>query len=93
VEILCNTPETQAVRDKAAGIAEAIFYEPGKLDAEGLAISVDKPCAVIVRPGAVYVADPAQLSQAVTVTINGKAISVTLPQRMMAGSTVRASGG
>jgi chondroitin AC lyase len=93
VEILSNTPGTQAVRDKAAGIAEVIFYEPGKLEAEGLTISVDKPCAVIVRPGAVYVADPTQLAPAVMVTINGKAISVTLPQRTMAGSTVWASGG
>jgi hypothetical protein len=93
VEILSNTAETQAVRDKAAGITEVLFYEPGKLEADGLSISADAPCAVILRGDTVYVADPSQKAQAVTLTIDGKAVNMTLPLGLMAGSTVRSSGG
>jgi chondroitin AC lyase len=93
VEILSNTPEAQAVRDRAAGITEALFYAAGRITAAGLSISADAPCAVILRGGSIAVADPAQKENAVSLTINGKALSVTLPQGEMAGSTVRVAGG
>jgi chondroitin AC lyase len=91
LEILSNTPEAQAVRDKAAGVTEALFYQGGEIPA--LSMSADAPCAVILRGGAVYIADPTQKQHEVTLTINGKAASVTLPQGILAGSTVRVPHG
>jgi chondroitin AC lyase len=88
VEILSNTPHMQAIRDNTAGVTEALFYEAGELKAGSLSLSADGACAVILRAGAVYVADPTQKEAAVTLTINGKTVSVALPQGEMAGRTV-----
>ena len=93
VEILSNTPRIQAVRDHVAGVTEVVFYAAGEIAAAGLSVIADAPCAVILRAGSIAVADPAQKENAVTLTINGKALSVTLPKGEMAGSTVRVAGG
>jgi hypothetical protein len=91
VEILSNTPDIQAVRD--AGVMEALFYKAGELRTGRLSLSVDGACAVILRAGGIYVADPAQKEKSVTLTINGKVLNAALPQGIMAGSTVRSGGG
>jgi chondroitin AC lyase len=93
IEVLSNTPQIQAVRDHVAGVTDVLFYDAGEMKSGGLSISADSPCAVILRGGAVYVADPTQKEPVVTLTINGKALSVTLPQGQLAGSTLCASGG
>jgi len=92
VEILCNTAEVQAVRDGTAGVTEALFYAAATLDAPGLSIHADGPCALILRRDGIYAADPTQKEKAVTLTINGKTFPVPLPQGEMAGSSVRAPG-
>jgi chondroitin AC lyase len=90
VEILSNTPETQAVRDDAAGVTEILFYKAGELRTATSTVSADGPCAVIVRKGTIYLADPTQKELQVTLTINGKPRLVKLPQGQMAGKSVPA---
>jgi len=92
VEIVSNTPETQAVRDEAAGVMEILFYKAGELKTATSIIVADGPCAVLVRKGAIYVADPTQKELQVTLTINGKPRLVKLPQGQMAGKSVQAPG-
>ena len=92
VEILSNTPETQAVRDEAAGVTEILFYKAGELKTATSTIGADGPCAVIIRKETIYVADPTQKELQVTLTINGKPRLVKLPQGQMAGSSVPAPG-
>ena len=92
LEIVGNTAEVQAVRDGTAGVTEALFYAAATLDASGLSIHADGPCALILKRDGIYAADPTQKEKAVTLTINGRPFPVTLPQGEMAGSSVRVSG-
>jgi chondroitin AC lyase len=50
VKIVENTGAQQAVTHRALGVTGIAFYEPGKAAvADGLDVSVDKPCLVLVR--------------------------------------------
>lgn len=89
VEIVSNTREIQAVRDTTAGVTEILFYKAAELKTENVSMRADEACAVVSRHGRTYVADPTQKEQEVTLTIDGKAVSVTLPRGEMAGSSVR----
>jgi chondroitin AC lyase len=75
VEILSNTPDLQAVRDRQASALGVVFWKPGTASVpQGLAVGADKPCIVLVReqPGGLRlaVADPAGANQAVTIQVN-----------------------
>ncbi|HOZ49471.1 MAG TPA: polysaccharide lyase family 8 super-sandwich domain-containing protein [Candidatus Hydrogenedentes bacterium] len=49
-EVLANTGQVQAVRDKASGMIQAAFYEAGALgDGEGRFLRVDQPCLIMLR--------------------------------------------
>jgi chondroitin AC lyase len=50
VEVLRNTTSLQAVQHKKLRILAAAFYKPGKLSTtEGLTVSVDQPCLLLLR--------------------------------------------
>ncbi len=50
IEICMNTSKIQAVYNKKSDILQAVFYENGTVETEnGLKISVDRPCIVMVR--------------------------------------------
>ena len=93
IEVLSNTPKLQAARSNISGVTEILFFEAGKLDAENLSIAADHPCAVIIRSGTTFVSDPTQKGQELTLTINGKALPVKLPQGQMAGGSAQAGKG
>jgi chondroitin AC lyase len=89
MEIVSNTPDIQAVR--AAGVTEALFYKAGQLKLPNLTISTSAPCALILRNGAISVADPTQKQTSLTITINDREWSSPLPQGDLAGSTVQST--
>ena len=89
VTVLSNSPDVQAIRVKAAGIIEILFYKAATLYTEGLSIQTDGPCALLMHKSKLYVADPTQKELEVHLTINGKSVSVGLPEGQMAGSSVR----
>jgi chondroitin AC lyase len=51
LRVLSNTPELQAVSGPGVGgVIGAAFYAPGRLDlGDGLSVSVDKPCLLLMR--------------------------------------------
>ena len=89
VKILANTTDLQAVRN--GGIAQLIFYSPGKIEVEpGLTLQVDQPCMVQVKSDkkGIKVALSSPMSgQTVNVTLNGKQIPFELPPGSLEGST------
>lgn len=99
VEILANTPALQAVPHKALRMAGAAFYEPGRLAMrKGLAVSVDRPCLLVLRETpkgyAVSLANPRNAGLTVRVRIEvGPRVfqkAVVLPRGALAGSSVTA---
>lgn len=90
LRILANDARLQAVaRDD---MLWAAFHQPGQLDWEGTAIAVDAPCLLQCRRDGQAcrwtLADPTQKAQAITLTIQGKATPVAMPQGGQAGSSV-----
>jgi chondroitin AC lyase len=74
-QVLQNTQQCQALRFED-GTVMAAFYEAGSIST-GLA--VDKPCLVLMKGKTLYVSDPSQKSNRVTVRINGKRKILQLP--------------
>lgn len=66
VAILSNTSSVQAVQQKNLGIWQMVFHAAGKYSDKNITVSVDKPCALMVRTSAdkkgvtLHIADPAQ---------------------------------
>ncbi len=49
VRVIANTPEQQAVINDRIGVAEIVFYRPGKVTlAAGVTVKVDHPCLVLL---------------------------------------------
>jgi chondroitin AC lyase len=70
----------------------AVFHQAGKLEWHGAAIAVDQPCLLQLRQAdqgfAWTIAEPTQKAKTITLTINGQAKVVELPQAGLAGSSV-----
>lgn len=86
--ILSNTPQLQAVQDKATGKVMAVFYVAGSFAADGLGtVSADKPCFMIVDRSAgkvkVTVANPfceSRPEASVSVGVDGKSASISFKE-------------
>ena len=89
MQIIANSGRQQAVyhdRLKMLGVA---FYEAGKVEfAGGRAIEVDRPCALMIRDGRVWVSNPANEAMTVKMRLDGKDLVVELPGGDQAGSSV-----
>lgn len=84
VDIISNTADVQAVSDSRDGTVEAIFYKKGEISLDGLLITVDNPCALMVKKSGetafdVSVSNPARNLSTLTVTVekNRKSQSYT----------------
>jgi chondroitin AC lyase len=108
VQVLANEPDLQAVAVDRGALVQAVFYAPGELalgPARGL--GADAPCALVLRDGdngpTLWVADPAQRLERVTVWISGRystpgavfdptqrrtLVTVDLPTGAYAGRTI-----
>lgn len=65
VEIIANSAEKQAVLNKKLGILQIVFFEAGEIEHEGMKVTVDKPCVVMLKDinkptNTMYLSDPAQ---------------------------------
>lgn len=100
VRIEQNTAAMQVVYHQGLNIREAVFYEAGTFHKDSLTISVDRPCALILRDAGtpdvkISVADPAQSSSVVNILLNLPGIPQTrqvianLPAGPYAGSSVQ----
>jgi len=94
IEILENSTAIQAVFHKPLDIFEIIFYQAGTLTHGDLSITVDKPCALMLKNVTlVSVSDPAQTSSNISVIIKKNRLvykkDISLPfNNGMKGSSV-----
>jgi chondroitin AC lyase len=89
LEVISNTPQVQAVRNRALGVTGVIFREPG----EAGGVKVDQPCIVLVnaRDGKIAIANPKNQPLTVNVTLTKpitRELTFDLPAGPMAGSSV-----
>ncbi len=87
--IRSNTPDVQAVWDHDADVYEALFYKAATLTTKEMSITTSGPCAIIIRGGAIIVADPTQKQQSLTLTVHGTTRTILLPSGEWAGSSCR----
>lgn len=93
VEICSNTEKIQAVYNKKSDILQAVFYESGSVQTEnGLEISVDKPCIVMIRKiGGAYqitMQNPENENISVNFAINKKLNNMTYDEKTGMSETV-----
>ena len=99
LSILANTPAVQAVRHSQLRMWQVIFYEAGRFEAEGIRLTADKPCVLLLKETdqatvTVVAADPTQQAASLTIGFGsaalpgGQELTLTLPQGPLAGSSV-----
>lgn len=74
INILSNSDDIHCVAHKSLGIYEAVFFNPGELEADNIRIKVDRPCALIIKGLAsghpiIHVADPGQKTDKIRIEI------------------------
>lgn len=75
VEILENSVQKQAVAHKGLNILQVIFHQAGSIVYNETEISVNKPCALMMKNGGVVsVSDPAQQNSVIIVTLKHKEV-------------------
>lgn len=100
VRIEQNTSAMQVVYHKGLNIRQFVFYQAGTFHKDSLTVTVDRPCALMLRDAGtsdvkVSVADPAQSSLPVSILLNLPGIPQTrqlvanLPAGPYAGSSVQ----
>ncbi|WP_217603345.1 polysaccharide lyase family 8 super-sandwich domain-containing protein [Chitinophaga sp. GbtcB8] len=100
IKITANADTIQAVRHRGLKMIQAIFYKAGTLTDSAWSVTVDKPCAVLLKniDSAVVslsIADPSQQANAVLVSLttpgigSNKQLLCGLPQGNYSGSSAR----
>ena len=100
VSVEQNTANAQVVYHRTLNIWQMVFYQAGTFHKDSLTVTVDRPCALMLRnvgtPNVkVTVADPAQSSSPVNILLDLPGISQTreltanLPSGPFAGSSVQ----
>lgn len=73
IEILENTSTLQAVVNRDMNLVQAIFHNAGTLQIGNRSITVNRPCALMIRNGSVVtISDPTQSNSLITVTIESE---------------------
>ncbi|CAN5497417.1 hypothetical protein BH09VER1_BH09VER1_43060 [soil metagenome] len=91
IVILQNTAALQAVRNVKTDMIQAVFYQPGTLEAgNGKTLKVDQPCLLILdaSKNRLVLSDPTQKLTQITVEIGGAARKYLLPTGAFAGSSL-----
>ncbi len=78
IQILANTPEIQAVRNKDSETVQMVFYQPGKVRiTDDFHLISNNPCLIMIRstngqPAEISIADPSRGLSAVSIQVNKK---------------------
>ena len=81
--VISNTTDLQAV-EFADGAVCAVFHKAGRLGD----FETDTPCVFILENDRMYLADPTHLVKTMKFSFRGQTYMLTLPDGLMAGSTV-----
>ena len=74
IEILSDTQNVTAVKNKLNNVKEYVFWEKGKFDN----IEVDNPCTIILYENEFYISDPSQKLEYINVNIGNENFKVNL---------------
>lgn len=99
VEILANTDSVQAVRNLQLNMWQLVFHHRGTFSSNGVSITVDKPCLLILKnihttEIDVVASDPNQSEKQLLIGLQTpfiqtkKQLNLTLPTQSMSGSSV-----
>ncbi|NQY07928.1 MAG: T9SS type A sorting domain-containing protein [Flavobacteriales bacterium] len=96
INIVTNTDSIQVVYHRTLNIYQAVFYREGTFSHNGISITVDKPCVVMLQNDSLLsISDPTQTESELYIVVNkaGKAYSdnLALPTEGMKGSTLSVS--
>ena len=70
IEIIENSVSVQAVKNKNLKVLQVIFHQAGTLSVDNVSITVNKPCALMIKNGTIVtLADPSQSNSVIVVTI------------------------
>ena len=70
IEIIENSVSVQAVKNKNLKVLQVIFHQAGTLSVDNVSITVNKPCALMIKNGTIVtLADPSQSNSVIIVTI------------------------
>lgn len=73
LDIIENTAQIQAVFHKKLDQLQAVFYQAGTISFQGISITVNRPCALILKQGKVVtISNPSQTYSNVLVRIKSK---------------------
>lgn len=78
IEVLANTSEVQAVKHRALGLSQIVFYKPGEtVIADGVTVSAETPGLVMVKTAGrgveeITVSDPSRQLDSITVQITSR---------------------
>ncbi|PTQ96638.1 chondroitin AC lyase [Mucilaginibacter yixingensis] len=98
IEILANTEAAQAVMHRGLDVLQVVLHKVGSVQLGDVTVKADQPCIIMlsgVHSGnaKVYVADPQQTAQKITVDLSLpgrktiKPFTATMPAGVFAGST------
>lgn len=93
-KVVANTVRAQAVSVPAKHWLGIVFHEPGTLEADGLEVTADRPCLLVLeRDGEGFLiraSDPLQQGGTLALTINGRPCTVEFPGHPHLGKTAEA---
>lgn len=74
IEILANTTDVQSVRNSQTDVIQALFYKKGVIATDDLKITVDNPCALMLRKTSekvfdIYFSDPSHKLKSLSITV------------------------
>jgi chondroitin AC lyase len=100
IAVLSNDKAVQAVFHKKLDIFQCIFYKSGAVHINDLTITVNKPCALLMKNASgaspvILIADPSQQEKEIMLSVKTKnlqaerLISINMPAGHLAGSSVK----
>ena len=70
VQIVANTQQVQSVYHKALDIWQTVFFKAGSVKLGDIRLVVDQSCIVMLKNGRLYICDPKQRQETITVTVH-----------------------
>lgn len=92
VNIIENTAKIQAVYHKTLDMLQAVFHQAGTVDFQGKSVTVNRPCALMLKQGEVVtVSNPSQTYSSVLVSVKTKGNTyskvIELPEKKLKGAS------
>ena len=81
-QIVANTQAIQAVKNNKTNELSIIFYDEGEIIIDGIRVSVDRACIVLLKDNKVYISDPTQKLRRINVNIQSNDLNIVRRVRL-----------